>query len=300
MKAKFLLIATITVLLFSCKKNTEEPTPNPDPIPTALAASTMNNVVYGTDALQKMDVFLPANRTTTATRVMIVIHGGSWSLGDKLDMATYVETLKARLPNYAFFNVNYRLYNPLNTSNIFPTQEEDVKALTEFIYLKRAEYNISDKFVLLGASAGAHLALLQAYKYATPKIKAVVDLYGPTDMAQMYSNPASIFAPADSVAKIVTGSITGTPTSNATNTAKYTSSSPINFVTAQSPATIMFHGGVDILVRPTQSSTLATKLTQNAVVNQYVLYPTENHAYQGASLTDTFEKTIAFLTANVQ
>ncbi len=300
MKYKLSLIIVIAMFIFSCKKNTSDSTPTPTPVPLTLASSTLANVPYSIDALQKMDVFLPANRTTTTTKVMIVIHGGSWTSGDKTDMATYVETLKTRLPDYAFFNVNYRLYNPLNASNIFPTQEIDVKAVTDFINSKRVEYNVSDKFVMLGASAGAHLALLQAYKYATPKIKAVVDLYGPTDMVQMYTNPASAFAPADSIAKIVTGTISGSPTSNATNTALYNSSSPINFITGQSPATIMFHGGVDILVRPTQSSTLAAKLTLNNVINQYVLYPTENHAYQGASLTDTFEKTIAFLTANVQ
>lgn len=298
MKLRIFLYTAITLLLFSCQKNKVDTVAPPVVTPVSIAASTLINVAYGTDALQKMDLFLPANRTTTATKVMIVVHGGSWSIGDKLDMATYVETLKTRLPDYAFFNINYRLYN--GSTNTFPTQEQDVKALTDFIYSKRAEYIISDKFVILGASAGAHLALLQAYKYATPKIKAVVDLYGPTDMIDMYNNPASIFAPADSVAKIVTGSTTGTPTSNATNTALYNSSSPINFVTQQSPATIIFHGGVDILVRPTQSTSLISKLSQNSIINQYVLYPLENHAYQGASLDDTFNKAIAFLNTNVQ
>jgi acetyl esterase/lipase len=299
MKYRFLIIIVFSAVLFSCKKKdvTPEPIPAPAPTPT-LAASTQNNVAYGTDPLQKYDMFLPANRTTTATKVMIVIHGGSWSIGDKSDMTTYVESLKAKLPDYAFFNVNYRLR--AGATNTFPTQEQDVKALTDFIYSKRTEYNISDKFVLMGASAGAHLALLQAYKNATPKIKAIVDLYGPTDMVQMYTNPASLFAPADSIAKIVTGSITGTPTSNATNTALYNSSSPVNYVSSVSAPTIIFHGGADILVRPTQSTSLITKLTQNNVVNQYVLYPTENHAYLGASLNDTFDKAVAFLTANVQ
>lgn len=298
MNIRLFVYATIAVLLFSCQKTNVDPVPPAVVTPVGIAASTLTNVAYGTDALQKMDVFLPANRTATATKVMIVIHGGGWSIGDKTDMATYVETLKTRLPDYAFFNVNYRLR--AGASNAFPIQEQDVKALTDFINSKRAEYIISDKFVLLGASAGAHLALLQAYKYATPKIKAVVDLYGPTDMVDMYNNPASILAAADSVAKIVTGSITGTPTSNATNIALYNSSSPINYVTAQSPPTIIFHGGVDILVRPTQSTNLVAALAQKGVVYQYVPYPLENHAYQGASLIDTFEKTIAFLNTNVQ
>jgi acetyl esterase/lipase len=211
-------------------------------------------------------------------------------------MAAYVELLKARLPDYPFFNINYRLTSAAN-SIPFPAQELDVKAVTDFINSKRAEYIISDKFVLLGASAGAHLALLQAYKYAIPKIKAVVDLYGPTDMADMYSNPASTFVTPTSIAFIVTGNPFGTP---AFFPAMYNSSSPINYVSPASAPTIIFHGSADSLVRPTQSTSLITKLTQNSVVNQYVPYPLEGHAYVGASLTDTFEKTIAFLHSNVQ
>lgn len=298
MNLRIFIYTALSVVLFSCQKSKVDPVAPTLVTPIPITASTLTNIAYGTDALQKMDVFLPANRTTTSTKVMIVIHGGGWSLGDKTDMASYVESLKTRLPDYAFFNVNYRLRT--GGFNAFPTQEQDVKALTDFIYSKRAEYIISDKFVLLGASAGAHLALLQAYKYAIPKIKAVVDLYGPTDLIDMYNNPASIFAPSDSVAKIVTGTATGTPTSNTTNAALYNSSSPINFVTAQSPATIIFHGELDILVRPSQSTSLIAKLVLNNVVNKYQAYPTENHAYQGASLLDTFEKTIAFLNTNVQ
>jgi acetyl esterase/lipase len=298
MKLRIFLYSALVIILFSCQKSKVDPVVPPVVQPTVITASTLTNVAYGTDASQKMDVFLPANRTTTTTKVMIVIHGGGWSTGDKSDMAAYVDTLKNRLPDYAFFNVNYRLYN--GTTNTFPTQEQDVKALTDFIYSKRADYLISDKFVMRGASAGAHLALLQAYKNATPKIKAVVDLYGPTDMVQMYNNPASILAPADSIAKIVTGRINGTPTSNSTDSARYSSSSPINFVTINSTPTIIFHGGLDIIVRPSQSTALVAILAQKGVTYRYVSYPNENHAYLGASLNDTFDKTITFLNTNVQ
>jgi acetyl esterase/lipase len=289
MKQLLVLFVIVSVSLFSCKKNTVE-------LITTSEASTQLNIAYGADALQKMDIFLPANRSEALTKVMIVIHGGGWSVGDKTDMSAYVEILKLRLPDYAFFNVNYRLA-AIPSTNVFPTQELDIKAVTNFIYNKRAEYKISDKIVLLGASAGAHLALLQAYKNSSPKIKAVVDLYGPTDMADMYNNPASTLVTPSSIAFIVTGSPFTTP---ALNAGTYSISSPITYVTTQSAPTIIFHGAADSLVRPSQSTNLIAKLVQNNVVNKYVLYPTENHAYQGASLTDTFEKTIAFLTANVQ
>ena len=280
----WLLILISSLLIVSCQKEN-------NPSPAIVAAKTDLNISYGTDASQKMDIYLPPGRTAAATKVIILIHGGGWSSGDKADFAQYVDTLKKRLPAYAIININYRLAT--GTSNLFPTQENDVKTATEFIYSKRTEYAISDKFVLLGTSAGGHLSLLHAYKYSTPvKIKAVVDFFGPTDLVDMYNNPASILASPAALAAVVGA----TPTTNLT---LYQQSSPINFVVATSPPTLILQGGVDVVVSPSQSATLATKLQTFGVVHQYVVYPTENHGWSGANLIDSFNKIDAFLAAHV-
>ena len=190
----------------------------------------------------------------------------------------------------AVFNINYRLAT--GAPNLFPTQEMDVKKAIEFIYSKRSEYGISDKFVLLGASAGGHLSCLYAYKYNTPvKIKAVVDFFGPTDLVDMFNNPANFLVPFQLMS--VTG---GTPTSVPTI---YAEANPLNYITAQSPPTIILHGGVDIVVLPSQSVLLKNKLNSFGVTNQYVFYPSENHGWGGATMTDSFDKIAAFLNANV-
>jgi acetyl esterase/lipase len=273
------------ITLMSCQKEAG------DDIPVTLSERTMLNVAYSTDPLQKMDVYLPAGRTSTSTKVMIMIHGGAWATGDKADFNEYVDSLKKREPGYAIFNINYRL--SAGIANTFPTQENDVKAAIEFIYSKRTEYVISDKFVLLGASAGGHLALLQGYKNSSPvKVKAIIDFFGPTDMTDLYNNPASPLISSANVALIVGA----TPTSNPT---LYQQSSPITFVTAQSPPTLILQGGVDPLVAPSQSTTLRDKLQTAGVTNQYVFYPTEGHGWVGAVLKDSFDKVQAFLHANV-
>ncbi|MEJ7611121.1 MAG: alpha/beta hydrolase [Ferruginibacter sp.] len=277
----------LLVLLVSCSKNDINPVPPVTP-PVTLAASTMMNVPYGSDPFQKMDVYLPPGRTTAATKLMIIVHGGGWSGGDKSDMTQYVDTFQKRLPGYAVVNINYRLAT--FSSNSFPTQENDVRSAVDFVYNKRNEYNISDKFVLLGVSAGSHLSLLQAYKNAVPKIKAVVDFFGPVDMADMHNNPASPSAPAGGIALL----LNGPPPS-----ALYNSSSPLNYVTAQSPPTIILHGGIDNLVRYQQSVALRNKLLLNTVALQYVFYPSEGHGWIGANLIDSFDKVQAFLNQYV-
>ena len=288
MKLIFFAAVAFSLLLISCSK-----TDNTGTGGGTIAEKSMTNVSYGTDPLQKMDVFLPANRSVTTTKVMILIHGGGWTIGDKSDFTVYMDTLRKRIPDYAIFNLNYRLASfPAN--NPFPTQELDVKAAVDFIYGNRSTYLVSDKFVLMGASAGGHLSLLQAYKYHSPvNIKAVVDFFGPTDMIDMYNNPGA-YSPA-TLALL----LSGTPT---TNLAMYQQSSPMFFANSSSCPTIILQGGLDPLVNPTtQSLALKNKLTTAGVVNQYVFYPLGGHGdWDAATNTDAFNKIQVFLAANVQ
>ncbi len=289
MKIKILL-PVLTMLFFaSCNKSDDNGGTG-----TTVAAKIINNEPYGTDPLQKMDIYLPAGRTTAATKVIILVHGGAWVSGDKSDFTTdIIDTLKKRIPDYAIFNINYRL-GVFPATNTFPTQELDVKAAVAYIYGNRTNYLISDKFVMMGASAGAHLSLLHAYKSPIPvKIKAVVDFFGPTDMVDMYNNPGT-FSPA-SIALL----LNGTPT---TNLPLYQQSSPMTYATATACPTIILQGGFDPLVNATtQSLALKNKLTTAGVINEFVLYPFLGHGgWDVATNTDAFNKIQAFLTANVQ
>ncbi|MDB5209075.1 MAG: alpha/beta hydrolase [Flavisolibacter sp.] len=253
----------------------------------ALAEQKITDVSYGSDPAQRMDVYLPANRNTTDTKVFIMVHGGAWESGDKIDFEEYIPIFKQRLPGYAIFNINYRLLVLPNT-NPFPTQENDVKAAFNFISGKGDAYKFNPaKLAVLGASAGGHLALLQAYKNATPKVKAIVDMFGPTDMTALYTASNSFSQLG------LTYLLSGTPTSNAT---LYQSSSPLNYVTAQSPPTLILHGGNDPLVPIAQSTALKTKLETMGATVQMVIYPLEGHGWTGASLNDTYDKITAFLT----
>ncbi len=293
LKNLFPVSVLLVVLFTACGKGDDDL--GGGPAPTPVAAQTTLNVAYGTDPLQKMDIYLPANRTTTTTKVIIMIHGGAWIGGDKNDFSANLDTLKKRLADYAIFNINYRLAAPPST-NVFPTQENDVKAAIDFIYANRATYLVSDKFVLMGASAGGHLSLLQAYKYQTPKIKAVVDYCGPTDMAAMYTDYAS--NPPGQLG--IMALMSGTP---ATNAALYNSSSPLTYATtANACPTIIFQGTADLIVNAnTQSVALRNKLTTATVANQYYSYTGLGHvdSWTASTFTDTYNKIEAFLSAYV-
>ena len=277
-----IIVSVFLVATVSCKKKTTG-------ADATITAMSITNVSYGSNAQQNMDVYLPANRGTAATKVMIMIHGGGWTTGDKADFAPYVDTIKRRFPDYAIFNINYRLSATPN--NLFPTQENDVKAAVQFILGKANEYLISNKYVLLGASAGGHLAMLQAYKNSVVKPKAVVSFFGISDMAALHNNPVGGNA---FISFSIAQAVGATPVTNA---AIYTSSSPINFITtASAMPTLFFHGGTDPLVRPSQSTVARDKLLSVGANTQYVLYPTGGHGdWDNATFTDAFNKVDAFM-----
>lgn len=277
----------LLILLASCQRDTQGQTDN-----AHLPAQSMMDVSYGSDTAQKMDIYLPAGRTTDTTKMIVMVHGGAWSSGDKADFLSYVAVLQQRLPNYAIANINYRLAT--TAANHFPTQENDMKAAMDFLTAHATGYHISQNFVLLGASSGAHMALLQAYKYATPRIKAVVDFFGPTDMAGMFND-----AGAGSITQLgIQILMSGTPSNNAS---LYESSSPLHFVSAQSPPTIILHGDHDDVVNISQSIALKNALQARGVVNEMDTYPGQGHGiWPSAVMEDAFNKIEQFIRVNVR
>lgn len=272
-------VFALTLSLLACVK----------PAPASFyPPEVLNNVAYGTDSKQKMDIYLPANRSSDSTKLVVVIHGGGWNGGDKADFNPYITELQKRLPNYAFANLNYRLFNVNTGSNRFPTQENDIEAAVQFLKGKTGEYKISESMILLGASAGGHLALLQGYKNSgVGKVSAIVSFFGPSDMVDLYEHPTHQGLPY-----LLTALMGTTPTENKT---VYEQSSPIQFVRASSPPTLLLQGGQDPLVPQQQSILLKNKLAEKGVAHDYVFYPNEGHGWRGANLNDSFDKVAAFL-----
>jgi len=283
MKTNFCL-ALLLFLILGCKKNSD----NSNTVRTESKSAVLMDVAYDNDDRQKMDLYLPANRNTQDTKLLILIHGGGWVGGDKSDLNNYVSGLQSRLPGYAIANVNYRLAS--GSENLFPTQEMDIKKAVEVLLSKYNDYVFSKKYVLLGASAGGHLALLNAYKYESPeKAKAVISFYGPTDLVTLYNTSGSPTA--------LSSTLGGTPSSNPSI---YEQSSPITFVSNQSCPTFLLHGGIDIVVPPEQATILDNKLQASNVPHLLQIYPNDGHGWIGDDLTDSFNRIATFLNEHVQ
>ena len=117
---------------------------------------SFNDKAYGQHKKQRLDIHVPADAKGKLPCI-VLIHGGGWATMDKSFYAGYAKRL-ARL-NFVVCNVNYRLTPEAQ----YPEILSDVVSAYNYIYTKAHYYHIdTQKFVLMGDSAGAYLAAMLA------------------------------------------------------------------------------------------------------------------------------------------
>ena len=246
-------------------------------------AQTIKNLSYGSDTKQRIDLYLPANRSETKTKTLILVHGGGWIEGDKSDMANLIPIIQLYLPDYAIANINYRLATTAN--HAFPMQLDDLN--TVFVKLKNENYGISDDFGFIGTSAGGHLSLLYSYtNNPNNNIKMVASIVGPTDLTDVNYTKNPLW---------VTTFFQLTGQQVLDNPSYFEQISPLFRATASSPPTILFYGNADDLIPTTQGTAMRDKLNQLGVYNEFNLYNGGHGTWSASDLIDSQVKLINFI-----
>ncbi len=196
MKQKYIRISSILflgVLAFSCSSSFEEVGTSiiDQPIEEEilpLEAISMMDVAYGDHPQQKYDIYLPADRTSSKTKVLLLVHGGGWIEGDKSSMTPFIELIKERHPQHAIVNMNYILATITpGVTPAFPNQFLDIDEVIEKLVAEKETLQILPQFGMIGTSAGAHLSLMYDFVYDTEdRVKFVVDIVGPTDFTDPF------------------------------------------------------------------------------------------------------------------
>ncbi|WP_460220769.1 alpha/beta hydrolase fold domain-containing protein [Psychroserpens sp. MEBiC05023] len=281
-----LLLLFISFGIYSCS---EDDTNSNDPQnESPLEFRQELNVAYGTDSEQIFDIYLPANRTIT-TKVMILVHGGGWTSGDKNDMNPIKDLIRQDLPDVAIVNINYRLADENNQP--YPMQINDITAIIDFLKANQNEYVISSDIAFLGTSAGAHLSMLWSYAFDSDNdVEMVASIVGPTN----FTDPAYLESNNPLLDELI-------ETFGIDTSIEFLEEvSPYHQVTSTAPPTILFYGGQDPLVPTSQGEDMEEKLSDLGVVNQFTLYPNAGHGWVGLELLDTWTKLKAFTETHLE
>jgi acetyl esterase/lipase len=226
--------------------------------PTAFGSFERHtDLPYGEGPRQRLDVYSP--RQGVNRPVVIFWYGGSWTMGRK---ANY-RFVGAALAQRGFVTVvpDYRLYPAVS----FPAFCEDGAHALAWVEAHAQEFGGDpQRIVLMGHSAGAHMAAFIAFNHAfdekagaaTKSIVGLVALSGPYALAP------------------------DTAVLHATFPAPYNNADwqPVRFVDPRSPPTLLLHGLDDKEVYPKHALALNDALLANHVRVVMKLYPHGGHA----------------------
>jgi acetyl esterase/lipase len=263
------------------------------------AAQTIKNINYAgtSSASQTLDLLLPANALLPLPLV-VRIHGGGFSSGDKAGEETGTAASAILAKGYALAGVNYRL----SGQALFPAGAQDVKAAVRWLRAHAAEYGLdTDRFACWGESAGGYMVAMlgvtgdQATVFddnslgnpgVSSAVAAVVDWYGPTDLATMDSQqtahpPASCTSnwlqhtPADSPEGLWLGGALNTPEVST----KLAQANLVAYVATAKilPRFIIAHGDNDCKVPWGQSQELKDALAKVGNTANLTIIPGYSH-----------------------
>jgi acetyl esterase len=200
------------------------------------------------DTRLALDAAIP--KTAEQCPAVIVVHGGGWVRGDRaLDVAPLLEPLS--YAGFAWFSISYRLMNDFMQ---FGAGVADVQSAIRFVKTHAAEYRIDpNRIALVGESAGGQLAAMAALSDdPTTRVKAVVALYAPTDLA-------GIARTSKQVPQWIRDNLNGTPLEGMI-LARLRQLSPIEHVRRDMPPFLLIHGTADTLVPFEQSRAMCDRM----------------------------------------
>lgn len=247
-------------------------------IDTQYGVSMPENYTAKTDVVYKkagnwegkMDLYLPPNQGKP-TPIIINIHGGGWNHGSKDQQTGFTSFFKKGM---AVANIGYRLVDVAPA----PAAIEDVRSVLIYLLKNAKALNIdTDKIVIMGGSAGGHLALCGGYIGDNPifdvdrgnlkniKVAAVINKYGIADMVP--------FSTGDKAYKSAVKWLGN----EAGNVEFMKSVSPVTYITKKTPPTFIVHGDADPIVPYSQSVELYDKLKKNGVKAEFMTIADGGH-----------------------
>lgn len=221
-------------------------------------------ITYKTDIGRPMELAFYEAPIGGQRPAVLLLHGGGWRYGNHLETGDWPRLLTDA--GFHVFSVEYRLSN--DTYQTWRDAPADVHQAFTYLQNNGSTLSVDSSAIhIMGQSAGGHLALLEAYLHN--QAASVVSLYAPIDLSLDYETSRDKSAELDLIG--------GPPNQYAS---RYQSVSPITYVSAFAPRTLIIQGTTDDLVSPQNATRLSQTLAKNNVNHETVILPMTGHSFE--------------------
>ncbi len=247
-----------------------------------VAADTVQvfkDIKYGNRERNTLDLYIPPIADKGQEQgVVLFLHGGSWTSGDKSSMAEECRTYADK--GYLTATMNYSFLGKSGEETIdFNTMLTEIATALSTIkgYAAAQGINVS-KAALSGYSAGAHLAMLYGYSMMEQSPLPVLFVHskaGPADFSTfaLDSDDAKQFMEKSGLGVMSPEELA----KNEQFLAMLRAISPVTYVQEGTPTTLLSYGRQDTLVVWENVNSLMNAFAATGVEYTLVEYPNSGH-----------------------
>lgn len=248
-----------------------------------------SDLTYGAGDANKFDLYLPADSSKESYGLVVYLHAGGFTSGDKKDDTQMLQWLCSK--GYVAAGINYTLFSEQNpTANVYSQSIEIRDAIPVVIEeAVKCGYDI-DKMAIAGGSAGHALAMIYAYRDASQAPVPVVLTFGGVGPASFYQEDWGVFGLDQSdeacagLFSVMAGTeITPTEVGNGSYLEKVKPISAADWVTEDAPATVVAYGTHDKMQPFLASLRLKSALEEHGVDYKYFEAEHSGHGLQNDS-----------------
>ncbi|MDB5177392.1 MAG: alpha/beta hydrolase [Candidatus Saccharibacteria bacterium] len=214
---------------------------------------------------RQFDLYVPKDQRFGKSPLVVYVHGGGWSEGDRNNTIQKLYTPELAAWGIGIATIDYRLSGEAP----YPAQNDDIHCAMKYLVDNSKKYGYDKtKIVIMGDSAGGHLAAMEALRKTDEvEFKGVIMLYGVSDLWNQIENYAD-----KNAVKYLGDRAKETADKN----------SPLYANLSEAPPFLIVHGTNDTIVPSSESQAFYDKLRSKGISATYIPVAGASHAFIGS------------------
>lgn len=243
-----------------------------------------NDISYGSEDANKFDLYVPYDDTRESYGLVVYLHAGGFTAGDKSGDAEILKWLCSK--GYVTAGINYTLRNETNNASVYSQSIEIKESMPVVIAeAEKLGYHI-EEMAIGGGSAGHCLAMLYAFRDVDTAPVPVKMTFGAVGPSSFYPEDWKCygFNQYPEASRDLFGVMAGKELKAEFGTSEYDAEikdiSALLWVNENTVPTIMAYGKYDKVQSYEASQRLLTALEENGVPHDYFLCEHSGHGLQ--------------------